>query len=361
MNLKDIILNIKPREESGSSTSGKYDYQKDLSLFLLLKKHESLDDYVFLFDFHEDLLILDSASEPLKIDFYQIKSKNSGQWTIRNFTKAEKDKLSIIGKLYNNKVNFEEHVNSLNFISNANYSFKDLKDGSKSNQREEITADLLDSKDLESIDSSITKEHSLTSSEFQTLGAFHVSILSNKDSGTHCVGELNRLINILNPENSINSELAYKQIINEISRKTRTTISDKSINNLNDLIELKGISKSLFIEYLKQAGLYRSINDEWTEVKSSLEACNMGHLEIQKYKKSWVDMSARLLKDTNNIPLNNLKKEITSVIKREKENGGLTDSMKLIEIIKHCHNFISSDIYDEYFIKCLIIYIINEE
>lgn len=45
MSLTNIILNAKPKEEAGSSTSGKYDYQKDLSLFLLLKKHKSLDEY----------------------------------------------------------------------------------------------------------------------------------------------------------------------------------------------------------------------------------------------------------------------------------------------------------------------------
>ena len=58
MNVINNILKAKPREESGSKTSKKYDYQKDLSLYLMILHHAKGNDYAFLFDCFEDLTVL---------------------------------------------------------------------------------------------------------------------------------------------------------------------------------------------------------------------------------------------------------------------------------------------------------------
>ena len=84
---------------------------------------------------------------------------------------------------------------------------------------------------------------------------------------------MNKLINTLNPDNEINPELAYDQVINEISRKTGATVGDKSLTNINELVELKGITKSQFLSFLESAGLYKSVKQEWLEIKLSLENC----------------------------------------------------------------------------------------
>ena len=144
MSIEEIIK-LKPREESGSKTARKYTFQKDLSLYLLLTNHEKTEDYVFLFDFHDDLVILDSEKKPRKMDFYQIKSKDSGNWTTRTLTKTKENKLSIAGKLYLNKINFNENTNSLNFISNSSFSLKKLVNGEDSLKRTIIQAYELDS------------------------------------------------------------------------------------------------------------------------------------------------------------------------------------------------------------------------
>ena len=105
MTLNEKLLKSQPREEAGSKTSRKYQFQKDLSLYILIQEHEKRDDYLFLFDFHEDLVIADSSTSPNLLDFYQIKSKDSkGNWTIKRLIRREKDKFSILGKLYNNKI-----------------------------------------------------------------------------------------------------------------------------------------------------------------------------------------------------------------------------------------------------------------
>lgn len=361
MSLIDTIIKLKPREEAGSKTSRKYHFQKDLSLFLMIERHVSASDYLFLFDLHEDLIILNSSTLPTKANFYQIKSKDgNGFWTLNTLTKCNSGKSSIIGKLYLNKLTFPASTESLNFISNARFNFSDLKDKSDSKTLNLIYGKNLNSNDIIKVDKKIREELQLhADSNFEKLTNFHVTSLSNTDSSTHCIGKLNRLINSINPDNKINAELAYKQIINEIVIKTGNTISATTINNLSELIILKGISKDMFLKYLEQAGLYKSIDDEWGEIKQSLEACSIGYKELMKFKSGWREMRATLIKDSNSIPLNHVIDTIKSLIQIKMET--LTNRMSLLEIINHIFPHLPNALYDEYFTKCLIIKQLNED
>ena len=370
MNVIPQLISLKPREEVGSNISRKYSFQHDLSLYLLLINHENSEDYVYLFDFHDDLMILDSSTNPQKIDFYQIKSKDKGNWTLNDLLKSEKnkktkkDKLSIIGKMYLNKVNFPDNANSLIFISNAPFSIKNLKNKEESLRRSLIKASELDDKCLNLCINKIKEEHSLNdASDFENIIQLQVTNLSNKDSSTHCLGELSKLIHKLNPNNKINPQLAYNQIKGEIFRKTNTITSDKNINDLNELIEIKGISKSVFENLLNKAGLYKSVEDEWEEVKSQLQSCNIGFIELLKYQKSYRDVSAKLINDVNKIPLIDIKHKIGELLINGEDERHISDRSNLIEIIEYCERNLNthSSFYDKYFIRCLIIKVLYEK
>lgn len=361
MTLEDKILTTKPREESGSKTSRKYQFQKDQSLFMLIEEHENRDDYLFLFDFHEDLVIANSAKSPNELEFYQIKSKDTqGNWTINKLTKAPQDKLSILGKLYLNRITFGESTTSLNFISNANFGFKKLKNGYETVKMVLINAGDMNNDDFKSCEESIKAEHKLTEkTEFERLMKFQVTNLSNSESSTHCIGALSRLINKINPSNSINPELAYNQVLNEITRKTNAVIGDKSFQTADEIFELKGISKSQFLSFLDKAGLYKSVEDEWQEVKTSLETCGIDYIELLKFKSSWREMNGRIIKDSNSIPLRRLVNSIEDYyVNKVKENE--LKGLNLLQIIDFIHNEIESNNFNEYLVKCLIIRTINE-
>lgn len=357
MTIDNKLLTRKPREESGSKTSRKYSFQKDLSLYLLIKEHAKRDDYLFLFDFHEDLIISSTATSLKELEFFQIKSKDKGNWTITDLTKQGKGKNSIIGKLYHNRIVFENEVKSLIFISNSPYSFKNLKNGSDSRTQSEILADNLSNEDKELCNRTIATEHSIKEIEFEKLAQFKVTSLSNTESSTHCVGALAALINSINPSSKINSQLAYEQVYREITRKTNETVSDKNFKHISEIINIKGLSKNEFIQFLHKAGLYRSVEEEWIEVKTSLELDGTNHLELMKFKKGWRDMCARLISDSSSIPLRKLRNEISDIIDREEES---IKTMKLTKIIEHIYRLLSYNSHDEYFIKCLIINCINE-
>jgi hypothetical protein len=350
------ILTTKPREESGSKTSRKYAFQKDLSLYLLLEEHEKRSDYLFLFDFHEDLIISNSSTALKDLEFFQIKTKDSGNWTTAALTKREKDKNSILGKLYHNRILFESFAAKLNLISNARYSFNKLKNGDDPLMKIVVEAKNLCSKDLESHENCIKAEHSLTETDYEPLTSFRVTDLSNTDSTRHCVGVLATLINRINPSNAINPELAYKQVMNEIARRTNATVGDKSFSQIREILELKGISKIQFLDFLKKAGLYKSVSDEWIEIKDSLESNSVPYMEVLKFKSAWRDMNARVIKDSNSIPLRDLQNEISSYLKT---SGMKFKSTKMIEIINEIYASLNHLHFDEYFTKCLIIKNLN--
>lgn len=111
LSLTEKIVKTKPREKSGSVSSSRFDYQKDWSLCKLIDTHRSGLDYIVIFDWHEDLLIMDNETRPNSITFYQIKGKKSGNWTVSSLISSDKDKdgellLSILGKLYDCKSKF---------------------------------------------------------------------------------------------------------------------------------------------------------------------------------------------------------------------------------------------------------------
>jgi hypothetical protein len=262
--------------------------------------------------------------------------------------------------MYQNRILFPYNTKTLNFITNARYSFNKLKDGTDSSSRSKIQGIELCDNDIRTCNTKIKDEHKMNvDPNFEAISNFLVTNLSNKDSSTHCIGALNKLINRLNPNNRINPELAYNQIYNEINRKTDYNISELIINDITSLIELKGLTKKQFVEILKNAGLYKSTSDEWEDLKASLENLHVGISEILKYKNAWRSMTATVLKDQSNAPL--LK--VTNQIKEMLDEAIAKDSIKDLTTVQVADLFsekIKEPMFDLYFIKCLVIKALNE-
>ncbi len=242
-------------------------------------------------------------------------------------------------------------------MSNGTYSFKNLKSDSDSKTLTEILVNDLSDTDKDKCEKAILTEHSVKESEFDKLGEFKVTSLSNTESSTHCVGALAALIDSLNPSSKINSQLTYEQVFREITRKTNETVGDKSFKHVSEILKIKGLSKTQFIEFLNRAGLYKSVEEEWSEVKTSLEVEGINHLELIEFKKAWRDMCARLIADSSSIPPRKLKNNIADTIKKEDKN---IRKLKLLGIIEYIYKLISDKSYGEYFTKCLIINSLNE-
>lgn len=353
MTLKNLLISNTPREESGSDTARKYSFQNDVSLFLLISRfHLDENNYVFLFDFHDDLAVLDNNENPSEIDFFQIKSKDRGNWTTANLIKKEKkDNLSLVGKLYSNKIKFREYVRSLNIISNATFNVKLAEPKKNSILLEKIRLSNLSKSEITKIEKVLKEEFKIENvSDFKDLTILEVTKVSNKDSMSHLVGYLGELIHSINPNSNVNSALAYRQISNEIKRKAEQKTSNKSISTFEDIIGIKGISKLDFLTLLKNAGLYKSTETEWAEIVQ-LIAPYFNFQEIKKLKLEWNNLAAKEITLSNNLAFLQLNKKISEKI----ENIEMGD-LNLKQIVDKIYaEIINTDLFEEFFVKAIII------
>jgi hypothetical protein len=129
MSIGEKITSHPPRERAGSLAANRFGYQLDWALCRLLELHAEGKDYVVVIDLHDDVLVLDSATNPQSVICYQIKTKDAGSWSRANLLHRKKGKdgplASILGKLYRHVIDFApDPVERLYFVSNAPLKLK---------------------------------------------------------------------------------------------------------------------------------------------------------------------------------------------------------------------------------------------
>jgi len=365
LELASLIVATPPRENAGSRTTKQYDYQKDVSLHKLIEHYQKSTDFVFIFDFHDDLLIFDKENNPDKIEFFQIKSKHTGNITL-NWLKSKgiDEKLSIVGKLYHNKVLFSDYAKSISIISNQPYNI-DLKDPNESSLAKfKIECKELSAESINLIKAAIQKEHGLPNPpSIEALFYLTRSKLSLEDSASHCSGSLSQLFHALNPNYSTNVELAYRSLFNEIRIKSAAIIGDSDQKSWEKLKQIKGITRKQFHQMLDKAGVYKSLEDAWKEIEGVLQADGMGYLEVKKLKADWRTVNARILSDSSNLPLNQLINEVDRVI-AELKGSPRHQQSKLTELMKEGLDKLGDAIkppFDTSFVKALILRQLHHE
>ncbi len=97
-------LTAKPqREIAGSDSSLRFDYQKDWAFSRMLDFHISGQDYLVAFEFHDDVVFLDSELTPKEVEFCQVKTQKKAEIRkLSTFLTAKTGSNSIIGKLCKN-------------------------------------------------------------------------------------------------------------------------------------------------------------------------------------------------------------------------------------------------------------------
>lgn len=360
MALKSKIVTQKPREKSGSTSASRFDYQKDWSLCKLIESHISGKDYVAIFDYHDDLIIMDSESNPKSVDFFQIKGKKNGNWTTANLLTSAKAKdgsplLSILGKLYDCKSKFELETTSLNFVSNARFNVQ-LTDKSSSLSKDTICIIELSDDEKNEIKAKIKKEHSLsTDPVFEDISFLRVVDLSLDDSSTHAKGKVDTFINDLFPGKKFNSASVYRMLYDEVKRRSNYT---KDILNYNDLLLNKAIAKSEFDKIIKATGIEKDYAELWKRIEGVLYSDGLPFSDLKRLKQNWDKLEIERMNPTNSI-LFNLIKQSKDLISKEESAKGF-DKLKLFE----CVTKVSSQMkiskneslsYDDNFIQAIIL------
>ncbi len=357
MKLKDKLKDIKPRENSGSMASNRFDFQKNWAICKLIELTKNNDDFMLAFEYHEDIIVFDTSDDPTYIDFFQIKTKDKGKFNLNNLLKKQVKKdnegNSILGKLLNNRINFEKETNSLNLVCNAYFSFKS-KDLSK---KEKVAGDDLNIDEKKLIENSICLELKTNwVDDFLKKLNFSVTDLTIDHHNEITKSKLNTLIEEkYSSDIKYNPSLAYRTIFDEINRRNNI---EKVPSDFEELIKYKAVSKQDFENFLN---IVITEPNKVEALKSKVfDILDVNQIETSnrlQYSSAWKDLEIELLK-INNSFFNKTRGTIKKIIHenlKSIDNNILTSIDILYEKSKQDKAISSQSIYSEYFLKLLIL------
>jgi hypothetical protein len=360
LDFKDKLVVIPPRDRSGPRSSDRFVFQQSWALCKLMALHEAQGDYVLTFDHHEDVTQIDSEQSPSQIKGFQIKTKQSGNWTIRAFLKQETGEgdppgllPSILGKLYTLKLQFPGETTLLQFVSNAPVSAK-LKSGPVKAPQKHIDFNDLDEETKTNVCDQLKTELQLTDPPSLTsLLEFHVSDLPLQGHDTHTRGRIVEFLQGLYPDRSFRVVPIYRALLSEIAVRNN---NQEPVSTYEDLVKLKSISRSQFDKILATVGVKKP-DISWDMVEQRLNSEFAPLPLVQGLRREWETVSINRLSRVDLVQLR-LRQAIE---KSCSEHSGLP---KLIEYIETVYSEINGEAtslgFSEMYTKAFIILSIYE-
>ena len=239
MAFADKLVQTPRREKSGETGYERYDYQASWGLALIFESHNDLDDYAIAFEFHDDIVRLNSSSVPTRARFYQVKTKLKGHWTLTDLCarKKAKDKTTLlpsyIGKMFDNYELFPNEADRLSFVSNLPCGLVDAS------ATVCCVADC-GAEDFAKFLAKLKQECPSARGGTAKLMHFVRADLSLHDASAHLKGLMQDFVTSQLGTVIYSPDTLYKAIIEECRTKSKYT---GSINTFDDLIKHKAITK----------------------------------------------------------------------------------------------------------------------
>lgn len=332
LSLLDQIVSVRPREVSGSRSSNRADWQKSWAFCLLLKLHRTGEDYLVLFDYHDDVVVLDSAANPTAIDFYQVKTKKGGNWTATLLLRRDKganDELlnSIIGKMYVNKIAFPTTARTLNLVSNAQFAIKHKNAPDKTVTVDGFELAELCKDTLKEFSQSIQKEHNLDYSPLcDIITKFATDPLSLDGHATHTAGEFANFLDEIRPNGKFAAAPGHRAIATAIARKTN---HERSPDTKEELISSKGITRAEFEQMLATVVSHEEEKERWDAINQALTTEGHPFGDVNRWRNAFKKYGVERM-DFSNTVLMATQRAIKSAVAAAKlENP----SLRLRELI----------------------------
>ncbi len=221
---------------AGSRTKNRFRVELLWGISKLIDAHKMYEDYTVVFDFKCDI----ELHYPNGLDFYQIKTKDKGNYSHKTLTSIPKTSNSVLGKLYalyspNQKV-------KLAIVCN-----KPLKIGNTEDIRQEICIGELNTKIVDEIVDKLKKELSLT--EVNLENTFYICDGMDLFNPQHAIlGKLVESFQEIKNEEPNNPNALYRLVSEEAQKKASY---EMEITDYSDVLSLKGISKKAFDKMLE--------------------------------------------------------------------------------------------------------------
>ena len=280
MGLIDDLLTVKERENGGRTAYDRFDFQTAWGISQVLKLHNTGLNYAVAFEFHDDIVELDDADAPANATFYQLKTQESGNWTVTQIVarapsaRKKTHKASFAGKMFDNVKRFGNAVRRLVFVSNQPLSEIGAKHGEHpfSSTSADAIAKFVTAMELEC--QGFTK--------IAHLGYFHFNYcdLNLASYEKAIIGEVSLFLQEHTSAEA--SAIAFTlHLVNE-GRKRSKALSD--VSDFDELKKSKFLTRQNmegWLESLKSTHLYRP---SWETVSRQLA---VSHSEDARIEREW--------------------------------------------------------------------------
>jgi hypothetical protein len=321
MSFADKLVQTPRREKSGETGYERFDYQASWGLALIFESHDDLDDYAIAFEFHDDIVRLDSSSAPTCARFYQVKTKLKGHWTLTDLSRQKKAEdgtplPSFIGKMYDNYRLFPAETERLSFVSNVPCEFIGA------------SATICCFADCEAADFAkflrkLKSECPSATESTAKLMHFVRADLSLHDASAHLKGLMQDFVTRQLGTISYSPDTLYKTIIEECRTKSKYT---GSINSFADLIKHKAVTKSQVTSWLTAISVSHGPPD-WSDFSGDLTC---GAMEKAELARQWKIYRALAL-GAGNEAINRVRVRIRAELQKQHGSpsalGPLTDDV----------------------------------
>jgi hypothetical protein len=287
-NLASLLLAHRPREISGAQAANRFAYQRTWALCHLLALHEGGGNYVLILEFHDDILVLDDASDPKAADFFQVKTRNGRPWTKSDLIRAPKasrtaSARSILGKLLEHCRTFDTCVRSLNLISNARFDVE-LSAAPKSQLREAFALDAAKPSVLDELETALNQELQLPMALPWSKLHFRCTPISLEDHETHGAGRLAAFLERRLPGGRFAVHPLYRAISGEFERRATCEWQPSSFA---ELCNTKGLRRADVEEFLRHAAERPDPEEQLRSVVAALTAEGCAYREVTNIQEGW--------------------------------------------------------------------------
>lgn len=282
MAFHDKLTDQLTKERGGRHGAKGHDFQRYWALCHLLRLDLERNDFVVLFEFIEDVAVLDAEITPTKIELFQIKKKGgSATWKISSLFKAPKEGKSIVAKLYESRATSPDRKAKIAFVSNAPVEAK-LSNGVVSTTLAEFSATSLEDSVRDSLVKAVSTELGCDESDVEVEAlSFSKSSLAMDDLETHAVGVVSSYLATKDPDHAARSDVFCKALYGEIAIRSTVTLDSDTFEALR---KSRGISKAQLSSMLATTLSRKPAREILESAISGLASANVSFVERSRLK-----------------------------------------------------------------------------
>lgn len=301
-------------------THAAFELQLCYGLKLLFSNYESVEDFVVLFEFHDDLAMIMGSEEPTEIKFYQLKSyandltltsllkKITSKKSKNNKVATKKD--SVIEKLYFNLDKFGDLATSADVVSATHC--KSTKTSDTILHKARFTFDELSPDDQQVVIDLLKARYGaskISQTSLERVG--YTKVQMSKEEHLQIVkGSVHDfLLSVTGTDEQPLESLTAT--IKEICRRKQMRKTADVSPIYSEAIKQKGVSKSELNEWITTAKNYRKC-PPWAEISADIHTLSL--TEKLQIRNSFEEYKTQVLNSGNTIIeklKHAIKKEIT--------------------------------------------------